>query len=408
MSKKSSVKNEALKQLTVFKKGTVDLISEEELLLRIEKSLVTGNPLKIKYGVDPSASDIHLGHTVPLFKLRSLQDLGHEVIFLIGDFTARIGDPSLKSETRKMLSPAEVKKNAKTYAEQVFKILRKDKTQIVYNSHWLQKFASDDFLELTTHFTVHRMIERDDFKKRFEAREPISLLEFMYPLLQAYDSVHLKADIELGGTDQKFNLLMGRELQRDYKQPPQAVITLPILEGTDGVQKMSKSLGNAIGINLEPFEMFGKIMSLNDDKILPYFELCTNISDEEFAEIKNRRISENPRNLKAELGKKIVAFYHDESQAKDASLQFDKQFREKQVPDNIKEIECNSNEANIIQLSNLSPKGLPSGSEIRRLIKQGGIKVNGEKITDISQNFDITQKPVVQYGKRIFRRYKKK
>jgi tyrosyl-tRNA synthetase len=241
---------EIRRQLAVFKEGLVDLISEEELAAKLAHSLRTKKPLRVKYGIDPSASDIHLGHTVPLFKLRALQELGHRVIFLIGDFTARIGDPSGRGETRKPLKKSEVKRNAESYIRQVFKILERKKTEVVRNADWLERFAPEDFLRLTTHVTVHRLIERDDFKKRFEEKRPISLIEFLYPLFQAYDSVHLRSDVELGGTDQKFNLLLGRELQRDHAQAPQVVMTVPILAGTDGVEKMSKSAGNAIPITL--------------------------------------------------------------------------------------------------------------------------------------------------------------
>jgi len=413
MVSKPPIKNEVEKQLSVFKEGAVDLISEGELAAKIEKSIVTKKPLRIKYGVDPSASDIHLGHTVPLFKLKALQDLGHQVLFLIGDFTARIGDPSEQSETRKMLSKKDITKHAKTYAQQVFKILDKKKTKIVYNSEWLDPLRSEDFLKLMTHTTVHRMVERDDFKKRFEAKQPISLVEFLYPLLQAYDSVEIKADVELGGTDQKFNLLMGRDFQRSYSQEPQVVITLPILEGTDGVQKMSKSLGNAIGINLPPAEMFGRIMSLPDSLLLPFFQYTTGLSSEAFQDIKRRLDSEeNPRHLKSELGRLLVAFYMDEAKARQASEKFDKQFRDKQVPEKIGETLLQKDyprEVNILELSReAAPELGLSGSDIRRLLKQGAVKVNGAKVRDVKQTFDTSQDLTVQYGKRLFRRYRTK
>jgi len=305
-----TVPNEVKKQLEVFKEGCVDLIAEGELTDRIRKSLESKKPLRIKYGVDPSTSDLHLGHTVPLFKLKALQELGHKIIFLIGDFTARIGDPSNQSETRKALSKKETKANAKTYADQVFKILDRKKTEVRSNSEWLEKLSSEEFLRLTAHTTVHRMIERDDFSKRFKDKRPISLVEFIYPLLQAYDSVVLKADVEVGGTDQKFNFLMGREMQRDFGGTPQVILTLPILEGTDGIQKMSKSLGNAIGVNLPPDDLFGKIMSFPDKLILPFFQYTTTVSKEAWLELQSRlKAGENPRGLKAELGREIVSFF---------------------------------------------------------------------------------------------------
>lgn len=410
MNPKNSGQDEVKRQLAIFKDGLVDLISEEELVSKIKKSLSSKKPLKIKYGVDPSASDIHLGHTVPLFKLKALQELGHQVIFLIGDFTARIGDPSHKSETRKVLSKKEVSQNAKTYTDQVFKILDKKKTKVVYNSDWLEGMKSEEFLKLTAHTTVHRMIERDDFKNRFELKRSISLMEFMYPLLQAYDSVHLKCDIELGGTDQKFNLLMGRELQRDYGGEAQIVMTLPILEGTDGVQKMSKSLGNAIGINLAPQEMFGRIMSLPDKLMLSFLKYATALPAEKVAAAEDRlKAGENPRNLKAELGRTLVAFYHDEKSAQAASDQFDKQFRDKQTPDDIPETILKGNypegKANLLQFSQESADLGLSGSEIRRLVKQGAVKVNGKTIQDAAELLDMTQELVIQYGKRKFRKY---
>ncbi len=413
--------NDAVKkQLAVFKDGLVELIAEPELAARLERSIKTGKPLRIKYGVDPSASDIHLGHTVPHFKLRALQELGHRVLFLIGDFTARIGDPSHKSEMRKTLTKEEVKANAASYAEQVFKILDPKKTDVVYNSEWLEKLTSEEFLRLMLHTTVHRMIERDDFKKRFEEKRPISLLEFMYPLLQGYDSVHLRSDIEIGGTDQKFNLLMGRELQRDHGQEPQVVMTLPILEGTDGAQKMSKSIGNAISINLPPAEMFGSVMRLKDEQIIPFFRYTTRSSPEDVAALENRmKEGDNPRDLKARLGRAIVSFYHNEKEALSANEQFDKQFRDKEIPDNIPEVDLSAQsgsvidevikrdyKANISEILALSAVGL-SNSEMRRLLAAGAIKIDQKKITDLKENFDLKSGPVVQFGKRHLRRFKK-
>lgn len=410
MNLSSSIPENIRHEVEVFKKGLVDLISEKELIQKLQKSHTSKKPLRIKYGVDPSASDIHLGHTVPLFKLRALQELGHEIVFLIGDFTARIGDPSHKSETRKMLTREEVEANAKTYTDQVFKILDKKKTTVVYNSEWLDKLKTDEFLKLMGHTTVHRMIERDDFKKRFDEKRSISLLEFIYPLLQAYDSVVLKSDIELGGTDQKFNLLMGRELQRDHDQEPQVVMTLPILEGTDGVQKMSKSLGNAIGINMAPVEMFGKIMSIPDKLIVPFYEYVSMSTPEDIKRVREGIESgKNPRELKAELARRIVSFYHTARAAQEASDAFDRQFRDKQIPDEIREVVIKNDypdsRGTILQISQeASDLGLSSG-EIRRLVTQGAVKVNGKKVEDIQEPFDVTQPIVAQYGKRLFRRF---
>jgi len=405
-----TVPNEVKKQLEVFKDGCVELIAEGELTDKLRKSLESKKPLRIKYGVDPSTSDLHLGHTVPLFKLRALQELGHKIIFLIGDFTARIGDPSNQSETRKALSKKETKANAKTYADQVFKILDRKKTEVRSNSEWLDKLSPEEFLRLTSHTTVHRMIERDDFSKRFKEKRPISLLEFIYPLLQAYDSVVLKADVEVGGTDQKFNFLMGREMQRDFGVTPEVILTLPILEGTDGIQKMSKSLGNAIGVNLPPDDLFGKVMSLPDKLILPFFRYTTPVSNEAWLELQKRlKAGENPRGLKAELGKEIVSFFYGKEKAERASDQFDLQFRDKQIPQTIveKRIDLKSiqgGKGNILLLAELGEVSL-TRSEIRRRLSSGGIRVNGEKVKDIQQDFDLTQELTVQFGKREFRKF---
>lgn len=282
-----SIQNEVARQMAIIKRGVFEIISEEELAKKLEKSLTTGEPLKIKLGLDPSAPDIHLGHTVVLHKMRQFQELGHQVIIIIGDFTGRIGDPTGRSETRKQLSVEEVMANAETYQKQIFKILDPDKTKVTYNSHWLGSLTFQDVIELAAKTTVARILERDDFTRRYQENLPIGLHEFFYPLMQGYDSVQLKADVELGGTDQKFNLLMGRTLQKEFGQEPQIAITMPILEGLDGVQKMSKSLGNYIGINEAPEEIYGKVMSISDDLMLRYFELVTTVSLDELENIKS-------------------------------------------------------------------------------------------------------------------------
>ena len=322
-------------QIKVFSEGCVDVISEDDLRKKLEIAAKENRPLKIKYGADPSAADIHLGHTVPLRKLRSLQDIGHHVVFLIGDFTAMIGDPTGRTQTRKMLTPEEVKENALTYQEQVFKILDKERTTVVYNSHWLGKMSSYEFLNLTSKYTVARILERDDFKKRYEADKPITLLEFMYPLLQGYDSVELESDVEVGGTDQKFNLLVGRQLQRDAGQQEQVVLTLPLIEGTDGVRKMSKSFGNSINVHDTSTDMFGKIMSIPDELISKYFLYLTDRPADFKAglDAKIKSGSVNPRDLKVELAKDIISFYFSCDEAERAIEEFNRMFRDKGIPD---------------------------------------------------------------------------
>lgn len=394
-------------QLAVFKQDTVDLISENDLLKKLEK----GKPLRIKYGADPSAPDLHLGHTVPLKKLKALQDLGHTIVFLIGDFTARIGDPSFRSETRKMLSEEEIQKNAETYQAQVFRILDKNKNvEVVYNSKWLDALKPKDFLTLMSQYTVARILERDDFKKRYESKEPISLLEFLYPLMQGYDSVALKSDVEIGGTDQKFNLLVGRELQKSYGQEPQVVLTLPIIEGLDGKQKMSKSLGNHIALNDSPTDMFGKVMSIPDSLILRYFQYLTN-SENAFIEEMKKKLSGgmNPRDAKAELGRQIVERFYTKSAAEKASNEFDTVFKKKELPDEIEVQSLNTAWLvnGILDLTQLlKDSGMaPSRSEARRLIEQGGVKLDNAKVTEEKVSIALNRSFVVQCGKRKFVRF---
>lgn len=398
-------------EIKIFEEGVVDLISRDELEKKIALSRKARKPLRIKYGADPSSPDLHLGHTVPLRKLRALQELGHQIIFLVGDFTARIGDPSQQSETRRMLTEKEVKANAETYQKQVFKILDPARTEVVYNADWLDKLTPAEFLTLTAKYTVARLLERDDFKKRFDAKQPIALLEFLYPLLQGYDSVVLRSDVELGGTDQKFNLLVGRELQRDYGQEPQIVITLPMLEGTDGVQKMSKSLGNSISVREPAKEMFGKVMSIPDSLLFRYFSYFTQLPAAEIASMQKsfEQGKAHPRDLKVSLAKEIVTLYHNAEDAKKSAAEFDKIFRDGGMPDEIQEVviarhklkEGKMDILTLLQEAQLTA----TKSEARRLIQQGGVKINQKKIENEKEEIELPQKDlVVQCGKRRFAR----
>jgi tyrosyl-tRNA synthetase len=392
-------------QLKILMRGVVEVIPEEELREKLERSIKENKPLRIKLGADPSAPDLHLGHTVPLRKLRQFQDLGHEVYFLIGDFTGMIGDPSGKSSTRKRLTREEVFKNAETYKKQIFKILDPSKTNVVFNSSWCEKMSFADVLDLTSRYTVARMLERDDFAKRYKEGRSISLIEFLYPLIQGYDSVVLKADVEVGGTDQKFNLLVGRELQKEYGQSQQVVMTLPLLEGTDGINKMSKSLGNYIGIAEEPKEMFGKLMSIPDELILKYFELLTDVSIDEIKNYEKRmKAGENPKDFKVLLAKTIVAQYHSRIAAEEAFAEFEKVFKNKGVPDEIQEITIND-KAKIIDIL-VESKLLSSRSEVRRMLQQDAVYVNGERVKD--ENFLIFSgnNTIIKVGKRKFLKVK--
>ncbi len=374
-----------------IKRGTNEIISFEEL----KKKLSTGRPLRIKLGVDPTAPDLHLGHTVLLNKLRTFQELGHQIVFLIGDFTARIGDPSGRSETRKMMSEEEILKNSKTYQDQVFKILDRAKTEVVFNSHWLYPMGIEGLLKLAGKYTVSQMLERDDFHKRYEAESPISIVEFLYPLMQGYDSVAIKADVELGGNDQKFNLLVGRELQRDFGQEPQVVITMPLLEGTDGVKKMSKSYGNYIALNDTPKDMFGKVMSISDTLMIKYFELLT---QRDLNEVKQM----HPREAKASLAEEITSLYHGCEAAIHERVEFDKVFRKKDIPEDMETYVCGSQELKLVDI--LVASGLvESKNEARRLIEQGGIKLDGKKMTN-DQVLVVQKECVLQAGKRKFKK----
>lgn len=380
------------KDLEIIRRGTVEVISPEEL----KEKLKRGKPLRVKFGADPTAPDIHLGHTVVLQKLKQFQDLGHQIVFIIGDFTARIGDPSERSEARKPLTTEEINKNAKTYQKQVFKILDKRKTEVLFNSKWLDKMSSSDVLELSSHSTVAQMLARADFKERFNREIDISILEFIYPLLQAYDSIQVKADVEIGGTDQKFNLLMGRQLQRDFNQKPQVIITMPLLEGTDGVKKMSKSYGNYISITEPPQEIFGKIMSISDELMVKYYELLT---EENLEEVKKM----HPRQAKAKLAKELVQKYYNETEAEKAEEEFEKVFVKRELPEEIKEIRIREKKIWVVDL--LVKAGLAtSKNEAKRLIIQGSVKINQKRIKDSDMDLLMDREYIVQVGKRKFRR----
>ena len=396
-------------QLSYLGKGTVEIIREAELRAKLEKSAATGRPLRVKLGADPTAPDIHLGHTVVIRKLRAFQDLGHIAVFLIGDFTGMIGDPSGKSVTRPQLTREEIDGNAETYKQQIFKLLDPEKTVIDFNSRWMDTLGSAGFLRLAAHVTVRQILERDDFQQRLEANRPLALHEVMYPLVMAYDSVALEADVEIGGTDQKFNLLMGRNLQREYGQESQVAMITPLLEGTDGVQKMSKSLGNYIGINEPPQEIFGKVMSISDDMMWRYYELCTDLTPAAIASLRESTNNgeRNPRDVKAELAKRIVADFHSEADALRAEDEFNAMFRNKQAPEDIEErtfpaAPCKLPKL-LVQLDLVS-----SMAEARRLIEQGGVYVEGERRTqtDFEVNLAVDQSILVQVGKRRFVRVK--
>jgi tyrosyl-tRNA synthetase len=392
-------------QLEIIKRGTVEILVEKELREKLEQSEKTGVPLKIKAGFDPTAPDLHMGHTVLIHKLRQFQNMGHEIYFLIGDFTGMIGDPTGKSETRKPLSREDVLKNAETYKEQVFKILDPEKTRIVFNSEWLSKLMASDLIALASHYTVARMLEREDFSNRFSNQLPVSIHEFLYPLIQGYDSVALKADVELGGTDQKFNLLVGRELQRVWGLAPQVVLTMPLLEGLDGVNKMSKSLGNYIGINEPPDEIFGKIMSISDELMLRYYLLLSDLSLSELDKLAEgiKDGSLHPMESKKQLGRELVSRYHGAVAAVDAEENFVKRFRDNQIPEEMQLLTITAPEGKALLYKVLSESGLvKSNSEGRRAIQQGGVKIDNLKVSD--ENLEITAgtEYVIQVGKRRF------
>ena len=384
--------------LAIIQRGADEILPLEELKKKLEKN----KPLRVKLGMDPTAPDLHLGHTVVINKMKQLQDLGHEIIFLIGDFTGMIGDPTGKNVTRKPLTKADVLENAKSYEDQVFKILDKDKTRIAFNSEWMGKMSSAEMISLASKQTVARMLERDDFSKRYKGGQAISIHEFLYPLVQGYDSVALRADIELGGSDQKFNLLVGRELQKQADMEPQVILTMPILEGLDGVQKMSKSLGNYIGIDEDPDSMFGKIMSISDDLMWRYLELLSFESLETIESWKKEVAGgENPRNIKFRLAEEIITRFHDKDQAQKAQQNFIDRFAKNQIPDEMDEFSFSKGikVANLLKDTNL----VSSTSEAFRMIKQGAVKIDGEKLTDKDLAPDEGTL-VFQVGKRKFAR----
>jgi len=380
-------------QLELIKRGAVEVINEQELKSKLEKAIANNRPLVIKAGFDPSAPDIHLGHTVLLRKMRHFQQLGHKVVFLIGDFTGRIGDPTGQSESRKRLGKEEVLENAKTYKKQVFKILDEHKTEVRFNSEWCEPLGIEGMFELASKYTVSQLLERDDFSNRYKQGKPISILEFLYPLIQGYDSVALKADVELGGTDQKFNLLVGREIQRAYKQEPQVVVTMPLLEGTDGVNKMSKSLGNYVGINESAKDIFGKLMSISDDMMFKYYELLTDEDTNKIrAEVKEGKL--HPKLAKMNLAKMIAAFYHGETQAAAAYEEFDRVFKKKELPKDIQDYKPSKEKMPLYML--LVEAGCSaSASAARRLIEQGGVTIDGKKITDLKHIFELKDEPMI-------------
>ena len=390
------------KQWELISRGAEEIIPEKELKQKLEESINKDTPLIVKLGCDPSRPDLHLGHGVVLRKLRHFQDLGHQAILVIGDFTAMIGDPSQRNKTRPQLTLEETKANAESYIEQAGQVLNIDSLKIVYNSTWLDAMRFSDVIRLSSHYTVARMLERDDFTKRYKAEIPISIHEFMYPLAQAMDSVELKADVELGGTDQKFNLLVGRDLQREYKQDPQVIITLPLLEGTDGIEKMSKSYGNDIGLTDTPEDMYGKSMSISDEMIEKYFILAADANTKTVSKVKKQLSdsSQNPRDIKRELARAIVQLYHGQNAAKEAEQYFDRVIVNKDAPDDMDQVEL-SIDTQLIEV--VTNEGLTSSKgEARRLIKQGAIRVDNEKINDESHILLKGKEVVIKVGKRRF------
>ena len=390
------------KQWELISRGAEEIIPEKELKQKLEQSINKDTPLIVKLGCDPSSPDLHLGHGVVLRKLRHFQNLGHQAILVIGDFTAMIGDPSQRNKTRPQLTLEETKANAESYIEQAGHVLNIDSLKIVYNSTWLDAMRFSDVIRLSSHYTVARMLERDDFTKRYKAEIPISIHEFMYPLAQAMDSVELKADVELGGTDQKFNLLVGRDLQREYKQDPQVIITLPLLEGTDGIEKMSKSYGNDIGLTDTPEDMYGKSMSISDEMIEKYFILAADANTKTVSKVKKQLSdsSQNPRDIKRELARAIVQLNHGQNAAKEAEQYFDRVIVNKDAPDEMDQVEL-SIDTQLIEV--VTNEGLTSSKgEARRLIKQGAIRVDNEKITDESHILLKGKEVIIKVGKRRF------
>ena len=394
-------------QLNFLGKGVAELIRPDELRSKLERSIRTGSPLRIKAGFDPTAPDLHLGHAVVIRKLKHFQDLGHTVIFLIGDFTGLIGDPSGRNVTRKQLSKNEVLQNAETFKKQVFKILDPTRTLIDFNSRWMSPMKSEDFIRLASHYTVARVLERDDFSKRLKNNQPIAVHEILYPLVQGYDSVMLRADVELGGTDQKFNLLVGREFQKEYGQEPQVVMTTPLIEGLDGVQKMSKSLGNYVGITDPPREMFGKIMSISDELMYRYYELCTDLSLTQIEQIRNEVSTgqRHPKKVKAELAKMIVGEFHSPLDAIEAEQEFDRVFGQGMMPDQMIEMTVPVSSTKVRMAKLIFRLGLAASiAEATRLVEQGAVSWNNEKIRDPKAELDLCRAStyILRVGKRHF------
>ena len=397
-------------QMDLIKRGISEIIPEEELLRKLEGSLREGKPLNIKLGCDPSRPDLHIGHSVVLRKLAQFQSLGHQAILIIGDFTGMIGDPSGRNITRPALSLQEARNNGESYLEQASKILSKERTKIVYNSEWLGKMSFEDVIKLSSKYTVARMLERDDFTKRYKSGEPISMHEILYPLAQAMDSVAISSDVELGGTDQKFNLLVGRDIQREFGMEPQIILTMPLIVGTDGIEKMSKSYNNYIGISDSPKEIFGKTLSIPDSLITNYYELATDISNDELNSIKEQlnNPAVNPRNIKRNLAKKLVSMYHDQQAADNAEEEFDKIFIRKEIPYDVPEFEWTQGKQSgildLLMITNLAP----TKGEARRLVIQGGVTIDGIKVDDINSIIDIKDNSVIKVGKRKFIKIKER
>lgn len=391
-------------QVELIERGCVECISRDELVKKLKKSAETGIPLRVKAGFDPTAPDLHLGHTVLIQKLKHFQDLGHEVVFLIGDFTGMIGDPTGKSETRKALTVEQVAANAESYKEQVFKILDPVKTTVAFNSTWLGKITSHEMIKLASELTVARMLEREDFKNRYESGKPISIHEFLYPLIQGYDSVAIKADVELGGTDQLFNVLMGRDLQRSRGQEPQIVLTLPLLEGLDGVNKMSKSLGNYIGITEDASTIYGKVLSISDELMFRYYDLLSDLSTTEIAELKSRMDSGDihPKEVKKQLARELVTRFHSAEDALAAEENFENVFKQGGVPDDLAEIELSYDADVWLPKLLVDAELVQSTSEGRRMVKQGAVSIDGEKITDENATIAPHGELLLKVGKRRF------
>jgi tyrosyl-tRNA synthetase len=395
-------------QIAYLRKGTAEMIREEDLRAKLEASRKSGAPLRVKLGVDPTAPDLHLGHTVVLRKLKHFQDLGHTAIFLIGDFTAMVGDPTGQSETRPPLTREQVEANAKTYLEQVYKILNRDTTEVRYNSEWLGKLSGHDMIHLGAHYRLARMLEREDFRSRLAGNLPISIHELLYPLLQAYDSVALKADVELGATEQKFNLLVGREIQREYGQPSQVALTMPILVGLDGQRKMSKSLGNYVGISEAPSDMFGKLMSLSDDMMWPYFDLVTDRTPEQIAALADevKAGAKHPMDVKMALAQEIISGFHGAPAAEKAAGEFRRVFRDREAPDEAPERKLAPGPAKRLTALLVEQGLAASRSEADRLVKQGGVELDGERISDVKHELDLSKprKFLLRAGKKKFLR----